>query len=150
MGGWKKNVDFLRIDGQTSSNERGELLKDFSNDKKLKLFLISSVAGGIGTNLVSANRVVLMDSHFNPTIDLQAIYRCYRYGQTRNVFAYRLLTQGSMEEKVYSRAVNKTGLGNRVIDGKELRRCFKQDEINSLATVDDWVECVRCQQWRML
>jgi len=55
-----------------------------------------------------------------------------------------------MEEKVYSRAVNKTGLGNRVIDGKELRRCFKQDEINSLATVDDWVECVRCLKWRML
>jgi len=150
FGGWTQNVDFLRIDGQTSASERGERIKDFSDDKKLKLFLISSVAGGIGTNLVSANRVVLMDSHFNPTIDLQAIYRCYRYGQTKNVFAYRLLTQGSMEEKVYSRAVNKTGLGNRVIDGKELRRCFKQDEINSLATVDDWVECVRCLKWRML
>ena len=59
FGGWTQNVDFLRIDGQTSASERGELLKDFSQSKKLKLFLISSVAGGIGTNLVSANRVIL-------------------------------------------------------------------------------------------
>ena len=59
MGGWIKGKDFLRIDGGTSGYERGELLKDFSDDQNLKLFLISSVAGGIGINLVSANRVVL-------------------------------------------------------------------------------------------
>ena len=59
LGGWIQGKDFLRIDGSTSGYERGELLKDFSDDKSLKLFLISSVAGGIGINLVSANRVVL-------------------------------------------------------------------------------------------
>lgn len=89
------------------------------------------------------------DSHFNPTIDLQAIFRCYRYGQTRDVFAYRLLTQGTMEEKVYSRAMNKTSIGNRLIDGKKLHRCFEKDEIDSLAKVDDWVECIKCRKWRM-
>lgn len=149
MGGWVQGKDFLRIDGGTSGIERGELLKDFSDDKCLKLFLISSVAGGIGINLVSASRVVLFDSHFNPTIDQQAVFRCYRYGQKRNVFAYRLLTQGTMEEKVYSRAVNKTSLGNRVIDGRKLHRCFEKDEIDSLSRVDDWVECVHCGKWRM-
>lgn len=149
FGGWIQGKDFLRIDGGTSGIERGELLKDFSDDKCLKLFLISSVAGGIGINLVAASRVVLFDSHFNPTIDLQAIFRCYRYGQDRNVFAYRLLTQGSMEEKVYSRAVNKTSLSNRVIDGKKLHRCFEKDEFESLSKVDDWVECVKCGNWRM-
>lgn len=149
MGGWIQGKDFLRIDGGTSGIERGELLKDFYDDKSLKLFLISSVAGGIGINLVSASRVVLFDSHFNPTIDLQAIFRCYRYGQTRDVFTYRLLTQGTMEEKVYSRAVNKTSLGNRVIDGKKLHRCFEKGEIDSLSKVDDWVQCVKCQKWRM-
>eukprot|EP00536_Pseudo-nitzschia_multiseries_P009251 jgi/Psemu1/325559/estExt_fgenesh1_pg.C_2530022 len=149
MGGWVQGKDFLRIDGATNGFERGELLRDFGDHKCLKLFLISSKAGGIGINLVSANRVVLFDSHFNPTIDLQAIYRCYRYGQNRNVYAYRFLTQGSVEEKVYSRAVTKIGLGNRVIDGKELRRCFKNDEIDSLGREDDWIECVKCKQWRM-
>ena len=59
IGGWSQGKDFLRIDGQTSAVERGELLKDFSADKNLKLFLISSVAGGMGINLVSANRIVL-------------------------------------------------------------------------------------------
>lgn len=59
LGGWVQGKDFLRIDGGTSGVERGELLQDFSDDKSLKLFLISSVAGGIGINLVSASRVVL-------------------------------------------------------------------------------------------
>jgi len=59
IGGWIQGKDFLRIDGSTSGIERGELLKDFSDDKSLKLFLISSVAGGIGINLVSASRVIL-------------------------------------------------------------------------------------------
>jgi hypothetical protein len=65
------------------------------------------------------------------------------------VFAYRLLTLGTMEEKVHSRAMNKTSLGNRVIDGKKLHRCFEKDEIDSLTKVDDWVECVKCRKWRM-
>ena len=59
VGGWIAGKDFLRIDGGTSGIERGELLQDFSDDNMLKLFLISSVAGGIGINLVSASRVVL-------------------------------------------------------------------------------------------
>ena len=54
-----------------------------------------------------------------------------------------------MEEKVYSRAMNKLSLGNRVIDGKKLDRCFEKDEIAALSKVDDWVECVKCGKWRM-
>ena len=50
---------------------------------------------------------------------------------------------------MYSRAVNKTYLSNRIIDGKELQRCFEKDEIDSLSKVDDWVECVKCHNWRM-
>lgn len=65
------------------------------------------------------------------------------------MFSYRLLTQGTMEEKVYSRARNKISLGNRVIDGKKLHRCFEQDEIGSLTKIDDWVECTKCRKWRM-
>lgn len=104
----------------------------------------------IQITLTSASRCVLFDSHFNPTVDLQAIFRTYRYGQTRPVFCYRFLTQGSMEEKVYSRAVTKTGLAGRVIDKKTLERVYNKDELDSLAKVDDWVECDRCKRWRML
>lgn len=150
MGGWQQGRDFVRIDGQVSGVVRGDLINDFDKDDALKLFIISSKAGGMGINLVSASRVVLFDSHFNPTVDLQALFRCYRYGQTRNVFVYRFLVQNTMEEKVYSRAVNKSGLANRVIDQKELRRYFTSAEISSLAEVDDWVECSACKRWRML
>ncbi|KAG7348165.1 SNF2-related protein [Nitzschia inconspicua] len=150
MGGWRQGVDFLRIDGSTGGGERGELIKDFSADDNIKLFLISSLAGSLGINLTSASRCVLFDGHFNPTIDLQAIYRTYRYGQTRPVFCYRFLTQGSMEEKVYKRAVTKSGLAGRVIDGKTLNRLFNADELDSLTKVDDWVECDRCKHWRMV
>ena len=54
-----------------------------------------------------------------------------------------------MEEKVYSRAMNKTSLGSRVIDGKKLDRCFEQGEVDALSKLDDWVECTRCKKWRM-
>jgi hypothetical protein len=149
LGGWQQGRDFVRIDGQVSGIVRGDLINDFDKDDTLKLFIISSKAGGMGINLVSANRVVLFDSHFNPTVDLQALFRCYRYGQTRDVFVYRFLVQNTMEEKVYSRAVNKSGLANRLIDQKELRRCFTTAEISFLTEMNDWVECDKCKKWRL-
>ncbi len=95
-GCWTRNVDYLRIDGSIQAKKRGELINQF-NDEKLKdtkLFLISSKAGNVGINLIAANRVVLFDSHWNPAMDEQAIYRCYRYGQRKAVYVYRFLTQG--------------------------------------------------------
>jgi len=156
-GGWKKNVDYLRIDGSTSATERGELINNFNEDPKLKsieenskLFLISSKAGGIGINLVAANRVILFDSNWNPAVDLQALYRCYRYGQTKPVYAYRFLTEGTMEEKVYSRQVNKTNLSARVVDHLMPERTFTSQELSDIMKLDTWVQCDRCDKWRML
>lgn len=100
-------------------------------------------AGGIGINLIAANRVVLFDSSFNPTILTQALFRCYRYGQTKPVFAYRFLTEGSVEEKIYSRSVNKTGIALRVIDDKSIMRSFTQKELEDLEETDTWVQCDR-------
>lgn len=105
-GQWRKNLEYLRIDGATSASDRGELVTSFNQtndspeaasnlENQAKLFLISKEAGGIGINLYAANRVILFDSHWNPSVDLQAIYRCYRYGQTKAVYAYRFLTEGT-------------------------------------------------------
>lgn len=67
-------------------------------EESAKVLLISLKAGNVGINLVGANRVILFDSSWNPTMDDQALHRCYRYGQTKPVYVYRLLTEGTMEE----------------------------------------------------
>ena len=102
---------------------------------------------------VAANRVVLFDNHFNPTILTQALYRSYRYGQTKPVFAYRFMTEGSVEEKIYSRSVNKTGVSLRVIDNKTIARNFTERELQDLEETDTWVQCDRyvcCGKGRIL
>jgi transcriptional regulator ATRX len=87
----------------------------------------------------AANRVVLFDSHFNPTVMTQALFRCYRFGQTKPVYAYRLLPEGTGEEKVYSRSVNKSGLAMRVVDDKNYQGAFTQEELSNMAVNDTWV-----------
>lgn len=80
----------------------------------------------------------------------QAIYRLYRYGQTKPVFCYTLLTQGTTEEKVYARCVNKMGVAFRVIDKKTIERCFTESELEDLLRNLIWVQCAKCEKWRVL
>jgi len=161
-GNWRKNAEYLRIDGSISAKERGTLVDHFNENKNggchteknieenAKAFLISAKAGNVGINLVAANRVILFDSHWNPAMDLQAIYRCYRYGQSKPVYVYRFLTEGTMEEKVYSRSVNKSSLAARVIDQKDPQRAFTAKELEDIMAFDNWVQCDSCEKWRML
>lgn len=110
---WRRNAHYMRMDGSTQ--QRQPLIDDFNSCAGCRLFLISTKAGNMGINLQSASRVVLFDSSWNPTHDLQAIFRCYRYGQQRPVFVYRLLAAGSMEEKIYKKQVAKQALAARVV-----------------------------------
>lgn len=98
----------------------------------------------------SANRVVLVDSHFNPAVTNQCVFRAYRYGQKKEVYCYRLLTEGTVEEKVYGRSVNKSGVARRVIDGKSFQRAFSARELADLHDTFTWVQCEDCLKWRML
>ena len=152
LGGWKRNHDYVRIDGSVDAKERGDLISSFnsSDNQHTRLFLLSTKAGGLGVNLVAANRVVLFDSHWNPVVDLQAVYRCYRYGQTKPTFCYRLLGEGSMEEKIYSRAATKASLSDLVIDQKNPARSFTKKEMDLLQHENTWLCCEWCDKWRML
>jgi CW-type Zinc Finger len=91
-----------------------------------------------------------MDTHFNPTIASQAVHRTYRYGQDKPVYCYQLLTHGTLEEKVYSRCVNKTGLSYLVIDQKAINRNFTERELANLMDTLSWVQCEKCERWRCL
>ena len=84
------------------------------------------------------------------TAATQAVFRAYRYGQEKEVFCYRLLTQGTVEEKVYGRCVTKTGVALRVIDKKSIERSFTSRELQDLMQTFTWVQCEDCQKWRVL
>ncbi|KAG2537718.1 hypothetical protein PVAP13_9NG268073 [Panicum virgatum] len=128
---WKRGKDWYRLDGSTPSSDRQNLVEMFNDPEnaRVKCTLISTRAGSLGINLHAANRVVLLDGSWNPTHDLQAIYRVWRYGQTKPVYAYRLMAHRTMEEKIYKRQVTKEGLAARVVDRQQVSRTISKEEM---------------------
>ncbi|CAI5508303.1 unnamed protein product [Closterium sp. Naga37s-1] len=119
-----RGISFSRLDGSTSTATRQALVHGFNSSPSIKVFLISTKAGGIGLNLVSANRVIIFDPTWNPAHDLQAQDRSFRFGQTRHVSVYRLVAGGTVEEVVYLRQVYKQQQTNIAIEGATENRYF--------------------------
>ncbi|VDN25822.1 unnamed protein product [Cylicostephanus goldi] len=103
----------IRLDGQTPVSERHVLVTKFNAERDPEnVFLLSTKAGGVGLNLIGASRLILFDSDWNPASDLQAMARIWRDGQTRPCHIYRLVTAGTIDEKILQRQVKKTGLSS--------------------------------------
>ncbi|RLU15867.1 hypothetical protein DMN91_011623 [Ooceraea biroi] len=112
-----EGLEFSRLDGTTLSSTRSKIIEQFNTrTDESKVFLLSAKAGGVGLNLSGASRLVLFDSDWNPASDAQAMARIWRDGQKRDVYIYRLLTTGTIEEKIYQRQISKAGLSESVVD----------------------------------
>jgi len=132
--GWKLNKDFLVINGSISSKDRDVIQKQFNRVDKpqIRICLISTKAGSLGTNFVGANRVVIFDQSWNPSHDRQALFRTYRFGQVKPVFIYRLVAHGTIEDRIYARQVTKESMSGRVIDEHQIRRHFIDADLSAL------------------
>jgi len=107
---------YLRLDGSTKPDERGELLKIFNAENSpYFLFMLSTRAGGLGLNLQTADTVIIFDSDWNPHQDMQAQDRAHRIGQKKEVRVFRLITVNSVEEKILAAAKFKLNVDEKVI-----------------------------------
>ncbi|MBE7181311.1 MAG: hypothetical protein INR71_08895, partial [Terriglobus roseus] len=113
-----RNYKFVRLDGSTKLEDRRDTVADFQTRPEIFVFLLSTRAGGLGINLTSADTVIFYDSDWNPTIDSQAMDRAHRLGQTKQVTVYRLITRGTIEERIRKRALQKEEVQRVVITGQ--------------------------------
>jgi len=129
---WRAGLDYFRLDGSTSATDREKLINAFNTNQSVKLFLVSTRAGSLGINLVGANRVVIFDASWNPCHDTQAVCRVYRYGQEKKTHIYRLVTDNSLEKKIYDRQINKQGMADRIVDELNPDAHLSSKEVHSL------------------
>lgn len=124
-----QQVVYEYLNGDTPSKQREERVARFQSDDQCRLFLLSLKAGGLGLNLTSAEYVFLLDPWWNPAVESQAVDRAHRIGQSRQVFAYRLITRDTVEEKVLQLQETKRDLAAAIIgaDNSLIRNLRRED-----------------------
>ncbi|QZE12966.1 DEAD/DEAH box helicase [Halosquirtibacter laminarini] len=126
---WKYSI----LTGQT--HQRQEIIEKFQKEEDNNIFLISLKAGGVGLNLTEADYVFILDPWWNPAAELQAINRAHRIGQTKNVFVYRFISEGTIEEKIQKLKDKKSLLAEKFIQSNNPLNGFTSNELLSL--IDD-------------
>ncbi|RID65074.1 hypothetical protein BRARA_D00294, partial [Brassica rapa] len=112
-----RKYKYLRLDGSSTIMDRRDMVRDFQQRSDIFVFLLSTRAGGLGINLTAADTVIFYESDWNPTLDLQAMDRAHRLGQTKDVTVYRLICKETVEEKILHRASQKNTVQQLVMTG---------------------------------
>ncbi|KAJ6682715.1 hypothetical protein OIU74_020871 [Salix koriyanagi] len=124
--------EFIRLDGTTKAADRVKIVSDFQEGNGAPIFLLTSQVGGLGLTLTKADRVIVVDPAWNPSMDNQSVDRAYRIGQKKDVVVYRLMTCGTVEEKIYRKQIFKGGLFRTATENKEQMRYFSQQDLCEL------------------
>lgn len=132
-----RDYTHLYMDGTTPIGSRQTLIEEFNKNEEMFIFLLTTRVGGVGVNLTGANRIIIYDPDWNPSTDIQARERAWRIGQEREVIIYRLLSAGTIEEKIYHRQVFKLYLTNRILKNAKQKRFFKTNDLHELFTLGD-------------
>ena len=127
--------NYRRMDGTTPIHTRQGLVDEFNNNPTAHVFLLTTKVGGLGINLTGANRVIIYDPDWNPSTDVQARERAWRLGQKREVMIYRLMTAGTIEEKIYHRQLFKQFLINKILRDPKQRQTFQMKDLHDLFTL---------------
>ncbi|NXP68691.1 RAD54 protein, partial [Chloropsis cyanopogon] len=145
---------YVRLDGTMSIKKRAKIVERFNSPSSPEfIFMLSSKAGGCGLNLIGANRLVMFDPDWNPANDEQAMARVWRDGQKKRCYIYRLLSTGTIEEKIFQRQAHKKALSSCVVDEEQdVERHFSLGELKELFTLNetttsdthDKIKCRRC------
>ncbi|XP_062974568.1 DNA repair and recombination protein RAD54-like [Elgaria multicarinata webbii] len=145
---------YVRLDGTMSIKKRAKIVERFNSLSSPEfIFMLSSKAGGCGLNLIGANRLVMFDPDWNPANDEQAMARVWRDGQKKTCYIYRLLSTGTIEEKIFQRQTHKKALSSCVVDEEQdVERHFSLGELKELFTLNesttsdthDKIKCRRC------
>uniref|UniRef100_A0A8D3CWD0 DNA repair and recombination protein RAD54-like n=1 Tax=Scophthalmus maximus TaxID=52904 RepID=A0A8D3CWD0_SCOMX len=145
---------YVRLDGTMSIKKRAKIVERFNSPSNPEfIFMLSSKAGGCGLNLIGANRLVMFDPDWNPANDEQAMARVWRDGQKKTCYIYRLLSTGTIEEKILQRQAHKKALSSCVVDEEQdVERHFSLGELRELFTLNeettsdthDRFRCHRC------
>ncbi|BDD56279.1 hypothetical protein MPDQ_002057 [Monascus purpureus] len=129
--------NYRRMDGGTPIQHRQTMVDEFNSDPKLHVFLLTTKVGGLGVNLTGADRVIIYDPDWNPSTDVQARERAWRLGQNREVTIYRLMTAGTIEEKIYHRQIFKQFLTNKILKDPKQRQTFQLSDLHDLFSLGD-------------
>lgn len=124
-------IRYAYLDGQTRN--RKQVVEQFQEDPDLQVFLISLKAGGVGLNLTAAEYVFILDPWWNPAVEAQAIDRTHRIGQTKPVFAYRMICEDTVEQRIIELQARKRKLADAIVGGQQnLMQSLTRDDIEQL------------------
>ncbi|KAL7525181.1 hypothetical protein ACHAXR_000895 [Thalassiosira sp. AJA248-18] len=110
------SLQYLRLDGRVPSNKRNSVVDRFNQDDNIKVLLLTTKVGGLGLNLTGADKVIFLEPDWNPFVDLQAMDRAHRIGQTKTVNVYRLITSDTIEEKMMKLQRQKRATSEAVVN----------------------------------